>query len=92
MIEAVLPKTGQRTVVHKGGYFPQCTASGMMLYRMGSATMERGLSWVDPAGKTEPIAISPGAYIRLALSPDNKRTPSARWVECRRCSTWNGMS
>jgi len=122
-IEAVWPKTGQRTVVHTGGYFPQYVASGhllfmskgsllaaplhpsnltltgtpamvrgvieggpgfgcanlqvsvsgTMLYRAGNASIERGLSWVDGSGRAEPIPIPPGAYLRLDLSPDNKR-------------------
>jgi len=123
VIEAVVPKTGQRIVIHKGGYYPQYVASGhllsfskgallsapldrsklaltrtptsvrgaveggpgfgcanlqvsssgVMLYRAGNATMERGLSWVDAAGTSEVIPIPPGAYQRLELSPDNKR-------------------
>jgi serine/threonine protein kinase len=47
---------------------------GTLIYQPGGVRgIETGLSWLDPSGKPQPIALKPGNYRSLRLSPDGQK-------------------
>jgi Tol biopolymer transport system component/predicted Ser/Thr protein kinase len=49
------------------------SSSGTLVYRKGPAGTNRVVSWLDSAGRTEPILAKPGSYWTPRLAPDGKR-------------------
>ena len=54
---------------------PSPSGHGTVLYRssIGGPPEMATLQWVDSAGRKEPLAAKPGAYLDVNLSPDGKR-------------------
>ena len=74
--------------------------SGTLVYRGGFAGNSFVLSWLDSAGKTEPVISKPGHYGSPRLSPDGSRLALSMlregkqnlWVYDLRRETWNRLT
>src|SRR5262249_44232310 len=74
--------------------------SGTLVYRGGSTGTNFVLSWLDSAGKAEPLQVKPGRYSQPRLSPDGSRLALSviqdgkpdLWVYDLTRVTWNKVT
>jgi serine/threonine-protein kinase len=76
------------------------SANGTLIYRGGPASNNIVLSWLDSAGKSEPVIAKPGHYGSPRLSRDGSRLAlswlrdgkQSLWIYDLRRETWNPLS
>ncbi len=56
-----------------GGIFASAGESGTFVYLSGTGDADGSISWVDRAGKSEPLHALPARYFTPRFSPDGKR-------------------
>jgi Tol biopolymer transport system component len=98
--ESKLEITGEPFQVASGGEFPSVSATGLLLYSMGSSSVQSELVWVDREGRTGQIVGRPRLGLDSpAISPDGTQVAVVAyenenadiWIQNLARGTWSRL-